>query len=86
MTMQLNLTPEEEKLVKEALAQENQTLEEAFMSFIYLKLSKIKSDDYPEFPVLDEGNTVHMVADEEGVFIVPEDASGHMKELLDCAE
>lgn len=82
MTMQLNLTPEEEKLVKEALAQENQTPEEAFMSFIYLKLSKIKSDDYPEFPDLDEENTTHMVADEEGVFIVPEDASGHMKELF----
>lgn len=79
--MNLNLTPEEEKLAKEILAKDGQTPEEAFMSLIYLKIEKESPSKYPEM----KNQHVQMViadVDEEGTLVIPTDAPEHMKDWI----
>ncbi|MBO1306682.1 hypothetical protein JZO70_10945 [Enterococcus sp. 669A] len=81
MTVHLHLTPEEEKLVKETLAKDGQTPEEAFMSFIYLKLETEKN---PHISMMENPNVQKVIADvdENGTLVIPEDAPEHMKDWI----
>ncbi|EOH94755.1 hypothetical protein [Enterococcus pallens] len=81
MTMQLNLTPEEEKLAKETLAKDGQTPEEAFMSLIYLRLEKEMSSKYPEMKNPNV-QTILADVDDDGTLVIPEDAPEHMKDWI----
>lgn len=85
--MRLNLTPEQEKLAKEAMSKDVQTAEEIFMNSVYLILSRNQEDDYPEFPDLgDKSEWLQMKVDKNGTFVFPENTPEHVKELLMYAE
>lgn len=81
MTVHLHLTPEEEKLAKETLAKDGQTPEEAFMSFIYLKLENEKNS---HIPMMENPNVQKVIADvdENGTLVIPENAPEHMKDWI----
>lgn len=80
--MELNLTPEQEKLAKETLAKDGQTPEEAFMSFIYLKSEDNKRTQYSRMMENPHVQKIHADVDENGTLVIPENAPEHVKDWV----
>ncbi len=80
--MQLNLTPEEEKLAKEILAKDGQTPEEAFMTFIYLKNEDHKKYQQPKLMENPHVQKIIADVDEDGTLVLPQDAPEHIKDWI----
>ena len=81
LDLHLNLTPEEIHLVNGALAKDGQTLEEAFMSFIRLKLESAKKSKYPK---MENQHVQKIIADvdENGTLVIPDSAPDHVKDWI----
>lgn len=82
LTLQLNLTPEQEKLAKETLAKNGQTPEEAFMSFIYLKNEDNKRIRYSRMMENPYIQRIHADVDENGFFVILKDTPEHVKDWV----
>lgn len=80
-TVQLDLTPEEEKKVKEVFAKEGQTLEEGLKSLVYLLISS--NDSKTKFPkmVKPKHKPLRLTNNNDGTFSLPEDTPEYIKEL-----
>lgn len=81
MTIKLNLTPEQEKLVEEALIVNGQTLEEFFMSAVYIMKNK-KDSKLPKIVKPPKDAFVKVSVNEDGAIVIPEDAPQELKDWV----
>jgi len=81
LNLELNLSPEEINIVNGVLAQDGETLEEAFMSFIQLKIESSKRSKYPKM-VNQNVQKILADVDETGAIIIPETAPDHVKDWV----
>lgn len=77
--MQLNLTPEQEKLAKEVLTKDGQSLEVAFMGLIYRKKDKKETKKFPEL-VRQKTKPIRFSKNDNGTFVVTKEAPESVKD------
>ena len=80
-TVKIDLTPEEEKKVKEIFSKEGKTLEEGLKKIVYLLISN--NDLKVELPemVKPKNQPIQMINNNDGTFSLPEDIPEYIKEL-----
>jgi len=80
MTINLSLTPMEERQVKEVFAKDGQTLEEGLKNLIHLVL---KTDNLKELPkkIKHDREPVKMINNGNGTFSYPGEMPDYIKEL-----
>lgn len=80
LTMKLDLTPEQEKLVEEALIVNDQTLEELLMSAVYT-MNNNKGSKLPKIVRSSGDIFVRVSVNEGGAIVIPEDAPQGIERL-----
>lgn len=71
-TINLDLTPEEEKKAKKIFAKDGQTLEDAILSFVYLSIENGESLEFHK--MAKPKNKIKLESNGKGGLIVPKDA------------
>ncbi|MBO1307426.1 hypothetical protein JZO70_14710 [Enterococcus sp. 669A] len=80
-TINLDLTPEEEKKIKDTFAKDGQSLEEGLQNLVYLLISDNDSDIQLPKMVKPKNQPIKMINNGDGTFSYPEDIPAHVKEL-----
>jgi len=81
LNLELDLTSEEIHLINGVLAKDGETLEEAFMSFIRLKIASSEQSKYPK---MENSHVQKIIADvdETGSLVIPDTAPDHVKDWV----
>lgn len=82
MTIKLNLTPEQEKLVEAALIVNEQTLEEFFMSAVSV-MGDRKNSKLPHIVKPAKDAFTKVSVNEDGAIIIPKDAPQELKDWVE---